>query len=207
MHALELSLLIPDYGWSSEPPHTEAYLLKPLERLLQPPPSSQSSPRILDLGCGNGSLVLHLYSLGYEVVGLDPSPSGIEAAKRRCPDAAFHVCAADPIQLQSLDIPLFDYVISAEVVEHCYSPQTWADAAFQILKPGGILIVTTPYHGYLKNLLLAATGRLDHHFTALWEGGHIKFWSRTTLACLLERAGFIVDGFHGAGRLPWLSNR
>ena len=104
MHASELSPLIPDYGWSSEPPHTEAYLLKPLERLLQPP-SSQSPPRILDLGCGNGSLVLHLHSLGYDVVGLDLSSSGIEASKRRCPDPAFYVCAADPIQIQSLDIP------------------------------------------------------------------------------------------------------
>jgi 2-polyprenyl-6-hydroxyphenyl methylase/3-demethylubiquinone-9 3-methyltransferase len=72
------------------------------------------------------------------------------------------------------------------------------------LKPGGALILSTPYHGYWKNLALAVTGKLDDHFTALWDGGHIKFWSRGTLAQLLEEAGFRVERFVGVGRLPFL---
>ena len=73
-----------------------------------------------------------------------------------------------------------------------------------LLRPGGTLILSTPYHGYLKNFVLAATGGLDAHFTALWDGGHIKFWSYKTLTALLKEAQF--EGFHfaGAGRLPWL---
>jgi 2-polyprenyl-6-hydroxyphenyl methylase/3-demethylubiquinone-9 3-methyltransferase len=85
-----------------------------------------------------------------------------------------------------------------------YAPRRWAAAAFTALKPGSVLICSTPYHGYLKNLALAASGQLDPHFTALWDGGHIKFWSRRTLTALLQEAGFQVVGFRGAGRWPWL---
>ena len=65
-------------------------------------------------------------------------------------------------------------------------------------------IFTTPYHGYWKNVVMALTGKLDAHFTVLWDGGHIKFWSRRTLTRLLEEAGFRVERFVGVGRVPLL---
>jgi len=64
--------------------------------------------------------------------------------------------------------------------------------------------VSTPYHGYIKNLALAVTGKLDAHFTVLWDGGHIKFFSRSTLEQMLREQGFEVTGFAGAGRWPLL---
>ena len=65
--------------------------------------------------------------------------------------------------------------------------------------------MTTPYWGYLKNVLLAATGRLDRALTALWDGGHIKHWSYRTLRALFEEQPFEFVAFRGAGRrLPYL---
>ena len=64
--------------------------------------------------------------------------------------------------------------------------------------------MSTPYHGYLKNLALAITGKMDAHFGPLWDGGHIKFWSRKTLSRLLEEKGFEVTDFAGCGRVPYL---
>ena len=86
-------------------------------------------------------------------------------------------------------------VISMEVIAHLYSPRTFAAFVRSILEAngGGRFILTTPYHGYLKNLSIA-----------LWEGGHIKFWSRRTLAILLREAGFRNMAFTGAGRIPYL---
>ena len=45
---------------------------------------------------------------------------------------------------------------------------------------------------------------MDSHFTALWDGGHIKFWSRRTLSLLLDECGFQIIDFEGAGRVPFL---
>ena len=194
--------MLQDYSWSQQIPHTEAYLLEPLQQLLNElaPPEAQ----VLDLGCGNGALAAQLARWGYQLIGIDPSSSGIEQARALLPGVAFHQASADPEQLSSLDLPLCDLVVSTEVVEHVYAPRLWAMAAFEALKPGGVLICSTPYHGYLKNCTLALSGKLDSHFTALWDGGHIKFWSRRTLTALLQEAGFQVVAFRGAGRWPWL---
>ena len=70
---------------------------------------------------------------------------------------------------------------------------------------GGGVIVSTPYHGYLKNLAMAVTGKMDAHFTALWDHGHIKFWSVRTLTILLEEAGFRDLRFLRVGRIPPLA--
>jgi len=105
----------------------------------------------------------------------------------------------DPPQL--LEESAFDAVVSTEVIEHLFSPAALPVFAKAVLKPGGYLIVTTPYHGWLKNVLIALTGKWDSHHTPLWEGGHIKFWSRRTLTTLLEENGFSVSQFLGAGRV------
>ena len=96
-------------------------------------------------------------------------------------------------------------VVSLEVVEHLYDPRAFARTLFNLVEPSGTAIVSTPYHGYWKNLAMALTGRLDHHFTALWDHGHIKFWSRATLRQLLQEAGFHSITFRRVGRVPALA--
>ena len=66
-------------------------------------------------------------------------------------------------------------------------------------------MITTPYHGYLKNLVLAITGKLDAHFTALWDYGHIKFWSIRTLKKLFSEFQFNVQRISFCGRFYPLS--
>lgn len=194
---------VADYGWAKEAPHTEAFVAPVVQRLLDRHAPGRPC-RALDLGCGNGALAAKLHAWGCDVTGVDPGASSITMARANCPAGAFHLAEADPEQLGALGLAPFDVVASTEVVEHCYQPRRWARAAFESLRPGGILICSTPYHGYLKNVLLAVSGKLDAHFTALWDGGHIKFWSRKTLSALLVEAGFEVVDFRGAGRLPWL---
>jgi 2-polyprenyl-6-hydroxyphenyl methylase/3-demethylubiquinone-9 3-methyltransferase len=77
--------------------------------------------------------------------------------------------------------------------------------AYDLVESGGTLVVSTPYHGYLKNLALALTGKMDEHFTALWDHGHIKFWSQRTLRILLEEAGFRDVTYRRVGRVPALA--
>ena len=83
-------------------------------------------------------------------------------------------------------------------------PRELAKVAKRCLKNDGTVILTTPYHGYFKNLVLAITGKLDKHFTVLWDGGHIKFFSVKTLSTLLLEQGFADLQFKFAGRYPLL---
>lgn len=63
---------------------------------------------------------------------------------------------------------------SLEVVELLYFPRKFASEVYNLLTLGDIAILSTPYHGYLKNLVLALTGKMDAHVTALWDYGHIN---------------------------------
>jgi 2-polyprenyl-3-methyl-5-hydroxy-6-metoxy-1,4-benzoquinol methylase len=160
--------------------------------------------RVLDLGCGNGHTCGLFLEKGCHVVGIDVSESGIEIARKAHPTGRFEVLAADDRILENLQEEPFDLIVSTEVVEHLFAPRPYVKGAFAALKPGGRFICSTPYHGYLKNLALALVNGWDRHWDPLWDGGHIKLWSRASLEKLLSEAGFEHLQFRGAGRLPWL---
>jgi len=135
---------------------------------------------------------------------VDLSESGIQIARKSHPGGRFELLPADERLLENLRESPFDLVVTTEVVEDLYAPREWARGCFLALKAGGRLICTTPYHGYLKNLVLSLLGKWDAHANPLWDGGHIKLWSRRSLAQLLAEAGFTNLRFRGAGRAPWL---
>jgi len=169
-------------------------------------PANGRGQRVLDVGCGNGFWAREITRRGFEVVGIDPSATGIAAARAAVPEMRFETLDAAGDLCDRLGEGPFDFVVSLEVVEHLYSPRDWAAACYGALKPGGRLICSTPYHGFLKNLCLSLCNGWDRHFAPNWDGGHIKFWSRSTLTRLLTNAGFGMEGleFRGAGRVPYL---
>lgn len=190
---------------NSNPEHHHAYLIAPLlELIVQKTLPSSSTLRILDLGCGNGHLTYLIAQQGYEVVGIDDSESGIKFARLSYPNCHFIQSSIYDLSNNNDLETSFDVVIAAEVIEHLLYPKELVRAAKKCLKPNGQLILTTPYHGYLKNLVLALSGKLDRHFTVLWDGGHVKFFSVATLKTMLELEGFTDIQFKFAGRLPLL---
>ena len=196
--AEEARFIYHDYE-TADPPHQAEYLGLVVGHLRKFGVRS-----VLDAGCGDGNFTASLAGAGFSVWGVDLSEGGIERARQRLPEPAGR------FQVRSLyddfrEIGEFDAIVSIEVIEHLYSPRTFVRNAFRALGPGGCLILTTPYWGYLKNLLLALTNRIDRSLTSLWEGGHIKHWSRDTLGRLLRSEGFEVVAFQGTGRrVPWL---
>jgi 2-polyprenyl-3-methyl-5-hydroxy-6-metoxy-1,4-benzoquinol methylase len=160
--------------------------------------------RVLDIGCGGGYLAAKFAHLGAAVVGVDPNVKRIAQARSRYPEIRFEPRGAEPDLLEQLGEAPFDIVVSTEVLEHLYTPQHLATGAFAALKPNGRFVLSTPYHGYLKNLLIALTGKSDDHHQPLYVGGHIKFFSRSTVFRLLNEAGFEQLAFQGSGRLPGL---
>jgi 2-polyprenyl-3-methyl-5-hydroxy-6-metoxy-1,4-benzoquinol methylase len=190
----------------AEAPGAHAYIRPVMLDLFNSMSAGSHSPVVIDLGCGNGSLLREFGDKTSQelLFGLDGSQSGIEQARRALPGADFRV--ADVCGDLS-DHPAYgkcDFVFSTEVVEHLFDPVAFARNCFSFVRPGGRVIITTPYHGYLKHIAIAVCGKTDFHFHPLLVGGHIKFWSRRTLSQLLETAGLKVVGFRGVGRFSGL---
>ena len=203
----------PDTGYrydNADLGHAHDYLLPSVLRVLDElemspsrGPGGGGGRRRFELGCGNGSVARVLTARGWDVTGVDPSEEGI--AQARGVDPALKLATGSAYDDLAGQYGRFPVVLSLEVVEHVYAPRHYARTLFDLLEPGGTAILSTPYHGYWKNLALALSGRMDAHFTALWDHGHIKFWSIRTLGELLREAGFVDLRFVRVGRVPALA--
>jgi len=204
MESVERQKKYKDYGWVNPDSGNGESGERLAETLVAKVRELEGIRSICDLGCGNGYLAGRLVALGYDVTGIDASQSGIELAKKYYTNACFLRESLDVKLGQRAGIGDFDLVVSSDVIEHLYRPADLLEAAFNLLKPRGRIIVGTPYHGYWKNLALSLTGRMDAHFSPLWDGGHIKFFSVKTLTQLVGHSGFEIINFSFYGRLPWL---
>ena len=194
-----------NYGWSSsEFVCSHDHLAPTLKSiLLAEKKSSSRGNDLIDVGCGNGAVTSFFSSLGFHAMGVEPSLDGVLAARRAFPGITFeHASAYEDL---SGRFGRFDYVVSLEVVEHLFDPRKYAATLYDLTKDDGVAIVSTPYHGYWKNLALAVLGKWDFHLSPLWDHGHIKFWSINSLTTLLQEAGFRDIKFYRVGRIPTLA--
>jgi 2-polyprenyl-3-methyl-5-hydroxy-6-metoxy-1,4-benzoquinol methylase len=187
------------YGWTREVTGSTDYLTERVISILM----RRKPSRVLDLGCGNASLTRQIHRAGFGVVGIDADAKGIEIARSACPDVTFLCRKLEDGPSPDL-LGGFDAVVSTEVIEHLYRPEDLLTFAASVLRERGFLVLSTPYHGYLKNFAIALLDKWDLHHDPLWTGGHIKFWSRSSLSLLLRNFGFREVEFMGAGRLPYL---
>mgnify|MGYP001266221578 CR=1 FL=1 len=101
--------------------------------------------RILDVGCGNAWVAGHFCPLGVSVFSMDISTvNPVKAIKKYPFDRHFGI-VADVYALPFRE-STFDCIIAAEIIEHVPDPAAFIRCLLKVLKPGGSLIVTTPYN-------------------------------------------------------------
>jgi 2-polyprenyl-3-methyl-5-hydroxy-6-metoxy-1,4-benzoquinol methylase len=186
---------------NDQPACANAYLWPALKKVIET--REWPERRAFDLGCGNGATCGMLSKLGFAVTGIDISESGIAQAQAAFPQVRTYV--ANVYDDLAAVYGTFPLVVSLEVIEHCFDPGSFAKTFLRLISPGGVGFLSTPYHSYLKNLALAVSGRMEKHFSALWEGGHVKFFSVATLGTLLRDAGANNIEFMRVGRIPVLA--
>jgi len=191
-----------NYGWETTTgPNSCNYITPKILAILK----SLSVQRIVDIGSGNGALCGSLKKDGFDVVGIEIDKDGFNVSTKTYQNIHFYNLGVESNPNEVLlNEDGFDAAVSTEVIEHLYSPHNLPIFAKALLKENGYLIVSTPYHGYFKNLAISLLNKWDSHHLALWHGGHIKFWSKKSLSTLLKENGFETIAFYGVGRLPYL---
>ena len=141
--------------------------------------------RVVDLGAGLGHFAAALADAGCEVVALDASPVAVRLARERRPDLDVRPVEAEgklPLEDASVDV-----VWAGEVIEHVADTAAWLSEVRRVLRSGGRILLSTPYHGRVKTAALALA-RHEEHFDP--RGPHLRFYTRQALTELLLDFGF-----------------
>jgi len=156
--------------------------------------------RILDYGCGSAIMVQFFHEEGYQVQGIDISEVVVTNNKKEFPHLNFKLTAPDtaaPYPDQS-----FDAILCSEVIEHLYDVNFAFSDFNRLLRPGGQLMLTTPYHGLVKNLVIALF-YFETHYLPTWE--HIRFFTKKSLTSVCLDHGFTPIKWSRVGRLAPLA--
>jgi len=164
------------------------------QQVLELIPTLLPEGRVLDAGTGQGHVAHGLVAMGYEVEAFDIDPSA-------CQHPDLPVAQGDILGGLPYDDGRFDLVVANEVIEHMENPFRATREFHRVLRPGGLLLLTTPNYGNIeKRLHYLAAGTLprplEHEATEPAPGrahGHIAPLSLNRLHYLLETNGFDVE--------------
>ena len=157
--------------------------------------------RLIDVGCSRGHFVRAAADLGFQAEGVEPAPH-IAAIARA---SGLNVYSG-LLEEQRFPERSFDAVTMFEVIEHLREPRTLLAECCRILRPGGILLLST---GNTASWTVAAMGARWDYFDITRAGGHISFFNPQSLQRLAAGCGFAVVRiqtarmkFHERGEVP-----
>ena len=136
---------------------------------------------LVDIGCGYGSFLEEVRNRN-----LDDTPAGIEPNRKLaqiCRDKGFKISESSLEDIQDLQ-STFDIAIAFEVLEHLCEPEVFINKAYDLLKPNGILLMTS----------LSSSGydfkMLGKYHDNLKPPHHINFFNPQSAEKLFTRCGF-----------------
>ncbi|MDR2134969.1 MAG: class I SAM-dependent methyltransferase [Treponema sp.] len=139
------------------------------------------TPRILDVGCATGALLLRLRERGWDTTGIEISPSAEYARRERGLDVR-----SLPLEENRFPGASFDAALASHLIEHLNAPAAFVREVHRLLRPGGRFFVTTPNIAGLQAEMFGGRWR-----SAIFD--HLYLFSVKTLAALLGAAGFSVE--------------
>jgi len=165
--------------------------------------------RVLDLGCGEGTLGrLMGERLGDRVyrVGLDLSGTALEMATAHYDEVTQANLELDPWPELFAD-QTFHFIVCVEVLEHLFRPEKALEACKGLLAPDGTLILSFPNFAFYKNRYDLLRGRFPRSQHVYHSAEHIHYFTMHSFGRLLTSCGLIATDIGGSYALPWLANR
>jgi methionine biosynthesis protein MetW len=168
------------YDGHSDDPYEVAGML----RAMMP-----SNARVLDVGCGTGSVTLIANrDRNNSVLAVEPDPERAAVARMR--GISVHDGLLDEGFLA--EHAGFDVVMSSDVVEHTAAPAEFLHMMARALRPGGILLISVPNVAHWSVRLNLLFGRFDYEPVGIMDATHLRWFTAKTIADLVERSGFEV---------------
>ena len=167
------------YYLKPEEVDTPAFVKQRLEEITAEFAPYRHTNRLLDIGCGAGSLLEAARKHGWQAQGLDVSSH----ATRHVRELGFEVFEGE---LHEAEYPSaqFDVVTAAELLEHIFEPRALLQEVARILRPGGLFWTTTPHARGISARMLGLKWR------CIWPPEHLQLFSIRGLKALLREAGF-----------------
>lgn len=141
-----------------------------------------SHTTILDVGCGSGWVARYFLPKNRQVISMDISTSNPERVLREQPSALHAALTADvyhlPLQPASVDC-----IIASEIMEHVYDPALFVSKLLSVLKPGGRLLILTPYNQKIKYQLCV------HCNQPTPESAHLHSFNEQNISRVLPAEG------------------
>jgi ubiquinone/menaquinone biosynthesis C-methylase UbiE len=155
--------------------------------------------RVLDIGCGSGEFGAALMQAGAHPVGVDISSEALRRGREHHPHLDLRLASeAGPLPLDDAQM---DVVWAGDVVEHVVDTTAWLSELRRVLRPGGRLVLETPFHGRLATIALALRqGGFESHFDP--RSDHLRFYTARSLRAVLEDFGFERISVRAVGGWP-----
>ena len=156
----------------------------------------QANPggKLLEIGCGDGSMIARLREVGWDVEGLDVDPVSIESARAR----GLTVKHGD-LAGQSYPDESFDCVIMRHAQEHIPDPMDLLAECRRVLKPGGTLVSVVPNGASWEHR------HFGRNWVALEPPRHLFHFGSRSLKLACEGSGFRVVRLFSSGHTAWAS--
>lgn len=163
-----------------------------LEIIRQTQQYLKPNDNLLDIGCGNGSITIELARSVKSVDAIDISSRSLELAKnaataRSVQNINFERATIHEI---STDGQQYSAVTTFNVLQYILETEDFAKQVFDLIKPGGLFISSTPSLGHRRSILKGLLKTLSRMRII----PPVRFYSKSEFETIFEKAGFeIVD--------------
>ena len=148
----------------------------------------KKTQRVLDIGCGIGTMLIAAAGIGTDTVGIDISKEGLKKAKRKIKSGSF---ITGDVQVLPFKNDTFDAIICKDILEHLPNDDIALSEIYRVLRPKGSVIIYVPHNGVLSFEWFISKIIGYNYIDS--GSGHLRRYKSKEIISLLEKTNFYIS--------------